>query len=34
MDQMIKFAKDIANGMHYLCNLGFVHEDLAARNCV
>ena len=29
---LLKFARDIAAGMNYLANKGFVHRDLTARN--
>lgn len=32
--EMMKFAVQIATGMQYLSSLGYVHMDLAARNCL
>lgn len=32
IEQYLRFANDIANGMQYLCSCNVVHRDLAARN--
>jgi serine/threonine protein kinase len=32
--EQLKFAVQIATGMDYLSNQGFIHMDLAARNCL
>lgn len=32
--EQLKFTVQIATGMDYLSNQGFIHMDLAARNCL
>lgn len=34
LNQLLKYGEQIANGMAYISSLGFVHKDLAARNCM
>eukprot|EP00045_Choanoeca_perplexa_P008212 m.75374 g.75374 ORF g.75374 m.75374 type:complete len:885 (+) comp14402_c0_seq1:85-2739(+) len=34
MVECLKMAADVARGMAYLSNQGFVHRDLCARNCL